>query len=421
MKKGKNSTEKDGEGEYVCEICSETYATKSELEIHEVDHLYDGTNEAVEAFTEKVKKVQPKVYTCDVCGKLFPSKFKLIRHEYIHLTVKPFPCEKCGRRFSRKDHLQVHYRLHTGEKVCYCMECGQGFNTTTALHRHIERLHSAERRTFLCAKCDMEFAFKSQLKRHYDCTHRQTFTCEFCGNISGSEDALYRHLRKHILTEPFVCLMCSAMFDTTDDMSQHQCFPMFDDPCKVVVRITLPDLIGLDYEIDPKDAINAHKLQRKFDNRGRKPKRRKVSENLEENEMQESEEATTTSTCSQYYCRFCEKEFPTAEEKLSHEFIHTHGYSKTTCNICKVKCASTAKLARHLRIHTGEKPFPCKFCSKAFPRKDYLQRHMCNVHATDEQTCPFCFMFCGTPEKLTEHIRIQSRSRRSRNSLLRHL
>ena len=399
MKKSKRSVEKDEE-EFVCDICSETYATKSELEVHELDHLHDGTTEAVQVFKENVKKLKVRSYTCDICNKTFPTKFKLLRHEYIHMTIKPFPCEKCGRRFSRKDHLQVHYRLHTGEKICYCLECGQGFNTTTALHRHIARLHAADRRTYLCAECDLEFAFKSQLKRHYDCTHRLSFTCEFCGNISSSEDALYRHLRKHILTEPYVCLMCSTMFETTTELSQHQCCPMVDDPCKVVVRVTLPDLIGLDYEMDPVDEKYAQKLQKKFDNRGRKPK----FPSLPRSEVS----GPANLSASGFHCRFCEKEFATEADKLAHEMIHTDGYENTTCSICKVKCSTTGKLVRHMRTHVGENGFKCKFCPKAFPCNDYLQRHMFNAHTTDEETCPFCFQFCHTPEGLKEHLRVHA-------------
>ena len=362
----------------------------------------------------KRRKSMKKVHTCTVCYKTFPTNFKLIRHGYTHMAVKPFPCDICGRRFSRKDHLQVHYRIHTGEKVCYCTECGQGFNSSTTLHRHIERLHSVDRRTVTCNECGLEFAFKAQLKRHYDFAHRTRFTCEFCGNISGSEIALFRHLQKHVLSEPFVCLMCCSEFDSTEAMKEHECYPDVEDPCKVVVRVALADIVDLDYEIDPLDQYDALKLQRKFDNRGRKPGSRPSYSNgsqssypkFHENTIENLDSLDKNDYMKNRSCKFCEKSFPTEADKLAHETIHLDGYTSATCSICHMKFSTNSKLARHLRIHTGENPFPCKFCTKAFPRQDYLQRHMFNVHVTDKETCPFCFKFCPTPKEFTEHVKL---------------
>ena len=51
------------------------------------------------------------------------------------------------------------------------------------------------------------------------------------------------------------------------------------------------------------------------------------------------------------------------------------------CSQCEV--ASYSQLQSHMRIHTGETPFPCTQCDKAFSRKGNLQSHM-RVHTGEK-------------------------------------
>nr|XP_054926006.1 zinc finger protein 513-like [Dermacentor andersoni] len=55
-----------------------------------------------------------------------------------------------------------------------------------------------------------------------------------------------------------------------------------------------------------------------------------------------------------------------------------------SCQFCPYVSNNAANLQRHVRVHTGEKPFKCRHCPAAFSQSGNYKRHLRN-HGTEEQ------------------------------------
>ncbi|KAH7974352.1 hypothetical protein HPB49_014365 [Dermacentor silvarum] len=55
-----------------------------------------------------------------------------------------------------------------------------------------------------------------------------------------------------------------------------------------------------------------------------------------------------------------------------------------SCKFCSYASNNGANLQRHVRVHTGEKPFKCRHCPAAFSQSGNYKRHLRN-HGTEEQ------------------------------------
>ncbi|NXR38137.1 EGR4 protein, partial [Zosterops hypoxanthus] len=70
----------------------------------------------------------------------------------------------------------------------------------------------------------------------------------------------------------------------------------------------------------------------------------------------------------------CVRSFARSDELNRHLRIHT-GHKPFQCRICLRNFSRSDHLTTHIRTHTGEKPFSCDTCGRRFARSDEKKRH----------------------------------------------
>uniref|UniRef100_UPI0001760222 zinc finger protein-like n=1 Tax=Danio rerio TaxID=7955 RepID=UPI0001760222 len=116
-----------------------------------------------------------------------------------------------------------------------------------------------------------------------------------------------------------------------------------------------------------------------------------------------------------YVCELCGKAFKRKHWLKEHFYIHTGVKRKRkkrlSCDQCEMKFECSSVLQGHLNKHRGERPFACVQCDKTYFNQHDLKQHLRDCHSEKKHGCYLCGNEFSRRSLLQKHMRIHTGER----------